>query len=147
MTKKLILITVAALGLLYSEASLAKVCRLGDLSCDTNGFYGVGEGECDSSYKTCANPRAGATFCYAGDEAKYKDNDCCSTLVANEGYQECSIDDALVGYGKSCKGAADNITYWQYCGCSYGFVEVDGTNDPDDKALLDGNGDPIVNLD
>ena len=53
MTKKLILITVAALGLLYSEASLAKVCRLGDLSCDTNGFYGVGEGECDSSYKTC----------------------------------------------------------------------------------------------
>ena len=101
MTKKLILITVAALGLLYSEASLAKVCRLGDLSCDTNGFYGVGEGECDSSYKTCANPRAGATFCYAGDEAKYKDNDCCSTLVANEGYQECSIDDALVGYGKS----------------------------------------------
>ena len=147
MTKKLILITVAALGLLYSEASLAKVCRLGDLSCDTNGFYGVGEGECDSSYKTCANPRAGATFCYAGDEAKYKDNDCCSTLVANEGYQECSIDDALVGYGKSCKGAADNITYWQYCGCSYGFVEVDGTNDPDDKALLDGNGNPIVNLD
>ena len=147
MTKKLILITVVALGLLYSEASLAKVCRLGDLSCDTNGFYGVGEGECDSSYKTCANPRAGATFCYAGDEAKYKDNDCCSTLVANEGYQECSIDDALVGYGKSCKGAADNITYWQYCGCSYGFVEVDGTNDPDDKALLDGNGDPIVNLD
>ena len=147
MTKKLILITVAALGLLYSEASLAKVCRLGDLSCDTNGFYGVGEGECDTSYKTCANPRAGATFCYAEDEAKYKDNDCCSTLVANEGYQECSIDDALVGYGKSCKGAADNITYWQYCGCSYGFVEVDGTNDPDDKALLDGNGDPIVNLD
>ena len=70
MTKKLMLITVAALGLLYSEASLAKVCRLGDLSCDTNGFYGVGEGECDSSYKTCANPRAGATFCYAGDEAK-----------------------------------------------------------------------------
>lgn len=68
-------------------------------------------------------------------------------MVANEGYQECSIDDALVGYGKSCKGAADNITYWQYCGCSYGFVEVDGTNDPDDKALLDGNGNPIVNLD
>ena len=62
MTKKLILITVAALGLLYSEASLAKVCRLGDLSCDTNGFYGVGEGECDSSYKTCANTSDGEEF-------------------------------------------------------------------------------------
>ena len=153
MTKKLILITVAALTLLYSEASLAKVCRLGDTSCDTNGFYGSIGGECDASYKTCDNPRIGASYCYAevsGSDkgvAKYKDEDCCSTLVANNGYQECSIDDALVGYGKSCKGAADNITYWEFCGCAYGFVEVDSSNNPDSRALLDENNEEIFNLD
>ena len=147
MSKKLILITVAVLGILYSEGAMAKVCRLGDTSCDTNGFYGVGEGDCDSSYKTCSNPRVGASFCFAEGEAKYRDDDCCATLVANEGYQNCSIDDALVGYGKSCRGAADNITYWQYCGCSYGFVEVDGSNTTDEKELLDGNNEPIKNLD
>ena len=153
MTKKLILITVAALTLLYSEASLAKVCRLGDTSCDTNGFYGSIGGECDASYKTCDNPRIGASYCYAevsGSDkgvAKYKDEDCCSTLVANNGYQECSIDDALVGYGKSCKGAANNITYWEFCGCAYGFVEVDSSNNPDGRALLDENNEEIFNLD
>ena len=147
MSKKLILITVAALSILYSAGAMAKVCRLGDTSCDTNGFYGVGEGDCDSSYKTCSNPRVGASFCFAEGEAKYRDDDCCATLVANEGYQNCSIDDALVGYGKSCQGAADNITYWQYCGCSYGFIEVDSANAAEEKELLDGNNDPIRNLD
>ena len=148
MSKKLILITVTLLSILYSGSAMAKVCRLGDTSCDTNGFYGVGEGDCDSSYKTCSNPRVGASFCYVDGEAKYQDDDCCATLVANEGYQNCSIDDALVGYGKSCKGAADNITYWQYCGCSYGFIEVDSSNSTQyEEELKDGNNEVIRNLD
>ena len=147
MSRKLILFTVAILSMLYSEVAMAKVCRLGDTSCDTNGFYGVGEGDCDPSYKTCSNPRVGASFCFAEGEAKYRDDDCCSTLVANEGYQNCSIDEGLVGYGKSCKGAADNITYWEFCGCSYGFVEVDTSSPTYEGELLDENNNPIRNLD
>ena len=147
MSKRFVIIAVTLLSLLSSGTSMAKVCRLGDTSCDTNGYYGIDSGGCDASFKTCDNPRLGATYCFEEGETKYKDNDCCSWLVANEGYQNCSIDEALVGYGKSCKGAADNITYWQYCGCSYGFVEVDESNTAKTDILYDELNNEIINVD
>ncbi len=120
----------AALGIVWSGVSEAKVCRLGDEGCETSEFFGTGDGQCDASYKPCLDPRAGATYCYGvyggGDtpQALYRDEDCCSSLAAN-GYQECLINEGKAGYGLSCRGAVSNTTYWQYCGCSYGFVEVD----------------------
>jgi len=130
MTRKLIFVVAAALGIVWSGVSEAKVCRLGDEGCETSEFFGTGDGQCDASYKPCDNPRAGATYCYGvyngsdTPKALYRDEDCCSALVDN-GYQECSINEGKAGYGLSCLGAKDNITYWQYCGCSYGFVEVE----------------------
>ena len=124
---------VAMLGILWVGVSEAKVCRIGEPGCETNGFYGVGEAQCDSSYIRCSNPRAGAVYCYGipstggSAEALYKPEDCCSELVSSQGYDVCPINDGLAGYGRSCHGAADNITYWQHCGCSYGFVEVDAS--------------------
>ena len=64
MTRKLIFVVAAALGIVWSGVSEAKVCRLGDEGCETNEFFGTGDGQCDASYKPCDNPRAGATYCY-----------------------------------------------------------------------------------
>ena len=102
MTRKLIFVVAAALGIVWSGVSEAKVCRLGDEGCETSVFFGTGDGQCDASYKPCDNPRAGATYCYGvyngsdTPKALYRDEDCCSALVDN-GYQECSINEGKAG--------------------------------------------------
>ena len=135
MTKKLILIAVAACGLLCSGVAEAKVCRLGDAGCDNiQRTYGPGEGKCDESvYIECDQPRAGATYCMSSEKgALYKAEDCCHNesgvnSLSASGYQTCSADDNMVGYGKSCTSANNHKTYWQYCGCAYGFVDMNPT--------------------
>ncbi|MBP3688202.1 MAG: hypothetical protein J6J35_07580 [Alphaproteobacteria bacterium] len=130
MTKKLILVAIAVLGFVCSEVSEAKVCRTGDPSCDPTAGNYADSGTCDSSYKRCANPQAGAPYCISGDTALYKDENCCSFLVEQKGYQECDAAEHEVGYGGSCLGGSDNIKYWEFCGCAYGFAEVEnGTVD------------------
>ena len=148
MTRKLILIAAAALGIVWSVVSEAKVCRLGDEGCETSEFFGVGDAQCDASYKPCSDPRAGATYCYgvyAGSDtpqALYRDEDCCSSLKDNSGYLECFINEGKAGYGLSCHGAVSNTTYWQYCGCSYGFVEVDENGVPNGGYVEDLESNP-----
>ena len=129
MARRLLYIATAVLGIVWSGISEAKVCRLGDPGCETNGFFGTGDGQCGDQYRPCDNPRAGATYCYGEwngvAQALYRTEDCCSTLKeAPYNYQECLIEDGQTGYGLSCHGAADNITYWQQCGCTYGFVDT-----------------------
>ena len=125
MTKKLILVAITALGLICSEVSEARVCLTGDPSCDpTAGDYS-NNGDCDDSYKVCENPRAGSSYCLKNGQALYKDENCCSALVAGGTYKECRAEDHEVGYGKSCYGGADNIEYWEFCGCAYGFENVE----------------------
>ena len=148
MAKRLILIAITMLGLAWCNVAESKVCRLGDPGCEANAFFGNGDNVCDSSYKPCDDPRAGATYCYGkpstGGSAQqlYRDEDCCSSLVGAYGYQECPIDEGLAGYGRSCLGAASNVRYWQNCGCSYGFVEVENGAANGD-VIKDINGDVI----
>ena len=128
MNRKLILIAVAMLGVLGANVSEAKVCRLGDADCGISDFYGSGNPTCSSEYITCPEPRIGATYCKEIDgdgnvTVKYAPKDCCSSL----GYEECS-DKWEAGRGDSCRtfnGAGKAVTYWQQCGCQYGFAETD----------------------
>jgi len=128
MTKRLVYIAVATFGLLFCGVAEAKVCRLGDAGCDTNGFYGPGEGSCSQEYETCEEPRAGATYCTSSTSgtdvvALYKPENCCSYLKETKGYKECPAADNMVGYGGSCL-SIKNVRYWQYCGCAYGFADT-----------------------
>ena len=132
MTKRLKIFAFIMLGMFCAETSSAKVCNLGDASpeCDPNIVAGTSIGTCSTGYSTCANPRAGATYCLAttesgAQEVKYTNENCCSYLQtpAGGGYQACDPNQNLVGYGKSCLGAQDNVRYWEFCGCSYGFTD------------------------
>ena len=128
MSKRLVLIAVAALGVMCSEIADARVCWLGDTSeeCSSQN-YGPGTGDCSSDYKACVNPRAGATYCVQEGVALYKEEDCCTTLKDEKGYQNCNEEgsEKPSGYGESCLGAKDNIRYYEFCGCPYGFIEAD----------------------
>ena len=125
MTKRLILTGVMLCGLLCAGIAEARVCFLGEEGCESLGNIGADEMSCPAIYKGCTNPRAGAPYCgqQVGDHtiALYKEEDCCATLP----YKECPEDLNEIGYGKSCRGSKTNITYYEFCGCGYGFVDTE----------------------
>ena len=150
MTKRLVLIAFTAVSLMCAGVVEAKVCRLGDGNCDKN-YNELQANACDTNiYKKCDNPRAGAPYCMNStdsglSDALYTEENCCSALI-EKGYQNClgiENQENMVGYGKSCLGSNDNIRYWEFCGCAYGFVDaanvenyvVKGEGDGDNRAI------------
>ena len=108
MFKRLVLIGFVFAELLFTGVADAKVCLLGEENCEGLGNFALDDGNCDETvYKSCEDPRTGATYCLKQGQALYKDEDCCATL----GYKECPEAENQVGYGNSCIGGKTHKTY------------------------------------
>ena len=140
MARRLILIGFVLCGLFYTGVAEARVCPLGKVwgwnnaldewDCVIANAENPDDSKCSAEYKKCEHPRTGAPYCAQKDEngktiALYKDSDCCSKQPYFNEEHICPEDKNQVGYGASCRDAKTNTVYWEFCGCSFGFVDTE----------------------